>query len=106
MKLLATLLTAAGIAALILGILGVLGGCESPAVPAPAPVPAFVPASPSTEPATPPMPLLAVPSLSTPADLYFRNCAEARKAGKAPLRLGGDGYRPGLDLDHDGLACE
>jgi endonuclease YncB( thermonuclease family) len=37
---------------------------------------------------------------------YFGSCAEARAAGVAPLREGDDGYRPGLDGDRDGVACE
>ncbi len=37
---------------------------------------------------------------------YFRSCAEARAAGVAPLREGDNGYRPGLDGDRDGVACE
>ena len=37
---------------------------------------------------------------------YFANCAAARAAGVAPLRRGDAGYRPGLDRDSDGIACE
>ena len=37
---------------------------------------------------------------------YFRSCAEAKAAGAAPLHVGEPGYRPGLDGDHDGVACE
>lgn len=36
----------------------------------------------------------------------FRNCAEARAAGAAPLRRGDPGYGPHLDRDNDGIACE
>ncbi|MDR6216520.1 excalibur calcium-binding domain-containing protein [Deinococcus soli (ex Cha et al. 2016)] len=37
----------------------------------------------------------------------FASCAAARAAGAAlPLRWGQPGYRPGLDGDGDGLACE
>jgi len=43
---------------------------------------------------------------STPAEVYFRNCAEARAAGAAPIYRGQPGYRPGLDRDGDGVACE
>lgn len=38
--------------------------------------------------------------------LYFRNCAEARAAGHRRIRRGEPGYRPGLDRDNDGIACE
>ena len=41
-----------------------------------------------------------------PAIVIFRNCAEARAAGAAPLRRGDLGYRSGLDGDNDGVACE
>lgn len=36
----------------------------------------------------------------------FRNCAEARTAGKAPVRRGQPGYGPHLDRDGDGVGCE
>lgn len=37
---------------------------------------------------------------------YYRYCADARAAGVAPLRIGEPGYRPALDRDGDGVACE
>ncbi|WP_240558640.1 excalibur calcium-binding domain-containing protein [Paracoccus contaminans] len=36
----------------------------------------------------------------------FRNCAEARRAGAAPVRRGDPGYAPRLDRDGDGTGCE
>ena len=36
----------------------------------------------------------------------FRNCAEARAHGAAPLRRGDPGYGPHLDRDNDGVGCE
>lgn len=36
----------------------------------------------------------------------YANCAAARDAGVAPISAGQPGYRPGLDRDHDGIACE
>ncbi|QCO68526.2 excalibur calcium-binding domain-containing protein [Luteimonas yindakuii] len=36
----------------------------------------------------------------------FRNCAEARAAGAAPVRRGDPGYAPHLDRDDDGIGCE
>lgn len=39
-------------------------------------------------------------------DVYYANCAEARAAGAAPLYVGEPGYRPRLDRDGDGVACE
>jgi hypothetical protein len=40
------------------------------------------------------------------ADVYYKNCAEAHAAGAAPIYQGQPGYRPGLDRDGDGIACE
>ena len=36
----------------------------------------------------------------------YRNCAEARAAGAAPVRRGEPGYGPHLDRDNDGVGCE
>lgn len=41
-----------------------------------------------------------------PSGVYFRSCAEARAAGYAPLYRGQPGYRPQMDGDNDGVACE
>jgi len=38
--------------------------------------------------------------------VYYPNCAAARAAGAAPIRAGEPGYRPELDADNDGIACE
>ena len=43
---------------------------------------------------------------SAPVAVYFGSCAEARAAGAAPLHIGDVGYRPALDRDKDGVACE
>lgn len=43
---------------------------------------------------------------SKKADVYYKNCSEARAAGVTPLHKGEPGYRPGLDRDGDGIACE
>ncbi|WP_374471188.1 thermonuclease family protein [Phenylobacterium sp.] len=45
----------------------------------------------------------AVPSSGRGA---FRNCAEARAAGAAPLYRGQPGYGAHMDGDGDGIACE
>jgi hypothetical protein len=36
----------------------------------------------------------------------YRNCAEARAAGAAPVRVGDPGYTRKLDRDGDGIGCE
>lgn len=40
------------------------------------------------------------------SNVYFPNCDAARAAGAAPLYRGEPGYRPPLDRDGDGIACE
>jgi hypothetical protein len=40
------------------------------------------------------------------ASVYYRGCREARAAGVAPIYRGQPGYRPGMDGDDDGIACE
>jgi hypothetical protein len=41
-----------------------------------------------------------------PGLVFYANCAQAKAAGAAPLHLGEPGYRPALDRDRDGIACE
>ena len=41
-----------------------------------------------------------------PGFAYYPNCAAARWAGVAPIYRGEPGYRPELDADNDGIACE
>mgnify|MGYP004686788785 CR=1 FL=1 len=50
----------------------------------------------------------AQPAQQAPAQssVYYESCADARAAGAAPLYRGQPGYRPGLDRDGDGVACE
>src|SRR5690606_4656808 len=38
--------------------------------------------------------------------VFFRNCFEVFREGTFPLFRGEPGYRPGLDRDDDGRACE
>jgi hypothetical protein len=38
--------------------------------------------------------------------VYYAGCRDARAAGVAPLYRGDPGYRPGMDGDNDGVACE
>ena len=40
------------------------------------------------------------------SDAYYPDCDAARSAGAAPLYHGDPGYRPPLDGDNDGIACE
>ena len=49
-----------------------------------------------------PMPVVPPPA----REVYYPNCAAVKAAGKSPLLRGQPGYRPGLDRDGDGRACE
>lgn len=44
--------------------------------------------------------------LDSGTPVRFANCTQARRAGAAPIRRGEPGYRPKLDRDGDGVACE
>lgn len=75
------------------------------------PQPPATPSKPSqpSQPAKPSQPSRpAKPSQPSnpPATVYYKNCTEVRKAGKAPLHRGDPGYRSALDRDGDGIACE
>lgn len=43
---------------------------------------------------------------AAPVGVYYYNCDAARAAGAAPLLRGQPGYRPQMDGDNDGVACE
>ncbi|MES2699179.1 MAG: excalibur calcium-binding domain-containing protein [Pseudomonadota bacterium] len=40
------------------------------------------------------------------SEAYYPNCAAARAAGAAPVRVGQPGYARHLDRDGDGVGCE
>ncbi|GAB79156.1 Excalibur calcium-binding domain-containing protein [Austwickia chelonae] len=61
---------------------------------------------PAAAPAVPAPPQPGSGAGGTTASVYYKNCDEARRAGAAPLHRGDPGYRPGLDRDGDGTACE
>lgn len=48
----------------------------------------------------------AVRAAPRPAFVYYSGCNEVRAAGLAPLYRGQPGYRPEMDGDDDGIACE
>jgi hypothetical protein len=78
----------------------------APAVVAPAPVPAPVAPVPAPAAVVPaPAPVAPAPA-PAPAAVYYANCTAARAAGAAPIYAGQAGYRPALDRDSDGIACE
>ncbi|MCR6689472.1 DUF1524 domain-containing protein [Cellulomonas sp.] len=83
----------------------VLGGCPDEPLPGPSGPAPRSPASPG--PAVPSTPTPGSPAPTPPADApYYASCAEARAAGVTPLHRGTPGYRPGMDGDGDGIACE
>jgi hypothetical protein len=43
---------------------------------------------------------------SAERSVSYSGCDEVRRRGLAPLRRGEPGYRPWMDGDNDGLACE
>lgn len=49
---------------------------------------------------------LAVPRQAPRSSVYYPNCRAARAAGAAPIYRGQPGYRPEMDGDGDGIACE
>src|SRR5699024_1354168 len=70
----------------------------SPAPPKPRPAPA--------QPAPAPLAPAPVTPAQSGGSVYYKNCAAARAAGAAPIYAVQPGYRPGLDGDKDGVACE
>jgi len=77
------------------------------AEPATKPSPSIAPApnpQPTHESKPAPVPAPAKPA--PPADVYYKNCTEAREAGAAPVRVGDPGYAKHLDRDGDGVGCE
>lgn len=70
---------------------------------------------PAVSPVAPPPPVVPAaiipPAQEAPApapveQTYYANCKIAKAVGAAPLYVGDPGYRPGLDRDRDGVACE
>ncbi|MEV6658656.1 excalibur calcium-binding domain-containing protein [Nocardia fluminea] len=53
-----------------------------------------------------PTPRASASAPQTPASAYYKNCDAARAAGAAPIHIGEPGYRPELDRNKDGVACE
>ena len=64
--------------------------------PTPTPAPTVVPTPPPT----------ATTTAAAAAIVVYKNCAEVRAAGKAPLHRGEPGYSTELDHNGDGVACE
>ncbi|WP_345602221.1 GmrSD restriction endonuclease domain-containing protein [Tomitella cavernea] len=75
----------------------ILDGCEGTGA---------APAAPADAAGTAPAAGGNPPAPADGAGVHFRNCAQAREAGAAPVHAGDPGYRPGLDGDRDGVACE
>ena len=85
----------------------ILSDCDTAAS---APNPAETPTTASVE-AQPPdtpqyVPPPAEPTTEVGSLVYYPNCKAVEAAGAAPLYAGQPGYRPGLDRDGDGVACE
>ena len=67
---------------------------------------AQAPAAPVSEAPAQQAPAQPVQQAPAQSSVYYKNCAAAIAAGAAPLHRGEPGYRPGLDSDGDGVACE
>lgn len=94
-------------------------GTRFPSSSGPAPLP-LVPPAPQTSnqyvpPPAAPLPLVPPPPQYVPppaplppsgGSVYYPNCKAARAAGAAPIYAGQPGYRPGLDRNHNGIACD
>ncbi|MDJ0396154.1 DUF1524 domain-containing protein [Rhodococcus sp. G-MC3] len=76
----------------VLGDCGAGAPAAQPIAPAPAPAPEPVPAAPAPVPA--------------PSRVSYKNCAEVRAAGAAPIRAGQPGFSTKFDGDRDGVGCE
>ncbi len=63
-------------------------------------------APPTTITTAPPTTTTTAPPTTTVPDVYYESCIDAWAAGAAPIERDEPGYRPGLDRDHDGVACE
>jgi len=75
----------------------------------PAPTPKPQPPAPTTKAAPKPAPVPTTEEAPAPEQdsaAYYKNCTAAKAAGAAPLHRGEPGYRPALDRDGDGVACE
>jgi hypothetical protein len=48
----------------------------------------------------------ATAGVQASASVSYKNCAQASRSGAAPITSGQPGYRPGLDPNHNGVACE
>lgn len=72
-------------------------------IPLPDPEPEYIP-----EPVYTPEPVDTAPApfVSVPESVYYENCSAARAAGATNIRIGEPGYRPKLDGNSDGVACE
>lgn len=46
------------------------------------------------------------PAFSLRGNVYYSSCRDAFLDGRTNIRRGDPGYRPQLDADNDGLACE
>ena len=80
-----------------------LGSIDAPA---PTPTPAAPPA-PATKAAPKPPPVETTEKAPEPEhSAYYANCSAAKAAHVTPLHRGEPGYRPALDRDGDGVACE
>lgn len=51
-------------------------------------------------------PVVKTPSSTPKTKIIFKSCSQAHAASYHDMKRGQPGYRPGLDKDNDGIACE
>lgn len=74
--------------------------------PSPSPTITHTPTPTSTPKPATPKPTTPQPTVVQQPSVYYANCTAVRAAGAAPIYRGQPGYRPELDRDNDGIACE
>lgn len=78
-----------------------------PAEAVPSPEPALSPApEPSTQPVALTPPIMEAADEQVDTSVYYSGCREVRALGRDPLYYNQPGYRPEMDGDGDGIACE
>ena len=80
-------------------------GCDAGTT-EPEPTPDETPEPTPDETPEPPVTDDPAPTAQIPAGPPYADCDAARADGAAPISIGNPGYRPALDRDQDGVACD
>lgn len=86
---------------------GLWGAPCNGTIDAPTPAPPTVPATKAAPNPPPPVETTEEPPADPPSDsVYYKNCKDAKAHGATNIHSWEPGYRPALDGNHDGVACE